>query len=310
MIRDTSAISQTHEACPICGHSDFVEKPRYSFAHLIKCRFCKMVFSKKIPSESELHAHYANYNRAKQISPLTIQKYQVLLKEFNTFNRNNRILDVGCGSGFFLAEAQREGWESTGTEFGDDAVEFCRTKNLNVLEGSVESIDFADNYFDVITSFEVIEHLSFPFPHMKELHRILRPGGLLYMTTPNFGSITRFMLKENWDIITYPEHLSYFEKKTLDFALKRSGFNRGKLIANGISIDRLRNSIKKKKVVIKKKALVKPTNKRMLTNEGIRRASEKNGFIKILRRSIDGSLNLFGMGEFLKGYYVKPKSEM
>lgn len=310
MKQDTSASNKTHQACPICGDTSLVKLPRYNSAHLVRCGKCKMVFSINIPTEAELHAHYANYTRARHVSPLTIQKYHVLLKEFSNYNQGNRILDVGCGSGFFVEEAQGKGWESTGTEFGADAVEFCRAKSLNVLEGSVESIGFPDNHFDVITSFEVIEHLSYPLPHMTELHRILRPGGLLYMTTPNFGSITRILLKEGWNLITYPEHLSYFDSWSLDSALKNAGFKRKKLIADGISVDRLRNSIKKKKVISENTAPEKQAKKRVFTNEGIRRASEKNGFIKILRRSIDGSLNVFGIGEFLKGYYEKPKPEM
>src|SRR5690606_20946181 len=167
-------------------------------------------------------------------------------------------------------------------------VDFCKNKGLNVFEGSVEEIGLEKESYDIITSFEVIEHLTYPKEHLEELFRLLRPGGILYITTPNFNALTRYILKAEWSIITYPEHLTYFSANTLNYALESVGFKRKKMIADGISIDRLRNSFAKKKVVSENDNPGTQERKKIrITNESVRQASEKNPLFRAARITID-----------------------
>jgi len=292
--------------CPVCLSPDQLKLDAYRKFHLTKCINCKLVYSDRIPTTAELVAHYQKYNRNSSISPLTIKKYHQLLGEFRAYYSHGKILDVGCGSGFFLKEANQLGWDATGTEFGENSVTHCRNLNLNVYEGSIESLAFETGHFDVVTSFEVIEHLSDPLTHMQELYRILRPGGLLYMTTPNFNSISRYLIKDKWSVLSYPEHLSYFNAHSLDFALRNSGFIKKSLRADGVSIDRLRSAFSKEKKVSEKQGKSKPTKKPWLTNEAIREASDNKKTVKYLRQFLDTGLNVTRLGDFLKGSYLKP----
>jgi len=278
---------------------------QYAACHLVKCKSCSMIYAERIPANQELENHYKNYSRGRYVSDLTIQKYRELLGQFGATAKNRRVLDVGCGSGFFLETAKKAGWQAIGTEFGNESIAHCREKDIEVYEGDILRIDLPKESFDVITSFEVIEHLSDPKSHIQRLYELLAPGGILYITTPNMNAITRYILKDAWSIISYPEHLSYFSPKTLNKLLCQEGLTKKWLRADGLSVDRLVNHFKKKKVVSENESPDKAKVK--LTNESVRQASQKYVLIRLLRGMIDGILNVSRSGEFLKGFYIKSK---
>ena len=302
------AKSRIHKACPICGRDQFKPSTTFQSIHLASCRNCGMSFVLRIPTEEELNEYYSHYARERYVSDLTIAKYKSLLEKFNEYQKTGNLLDVGCGSGFFLDVVKQSNWKGIGTEYGEASVQFCRKKGLDVYEGAIENQTFEKEIFDVVTSFEVIEHLSYPIEHLERIFELLRPGGLLYITTPNFGSISRSLLKTKWKVIGYPEHLSYFSAKTLDYSLKLVGFKKIRLFADGLNIDGLQNALHKKRVVHENNAPTSKANKVSITNESVRRASENNKAFRLLRKLIDWGLNQTQKGEFLKGYYIKPKS--
>ena len=123
----------------------------YQTAHLCQCKDCGFVFSKQIPTENELVEHYNRYSRNDYLSPLTIKRYNELLDQFEKYRRNNKLLDVGCGVGYFLDEAQKRGWEVYGTEFTDDAFKICKEKNINMSKGVLDPKNYELEAFDVIT---------------------------------------------------------------------------------------------------------------------------------------------------------------
>lgn len=266
-----------------------------------------MVFAARIPSSAELTAHYARYRRDRYVSPFTLDKYRQLLAGFEPYRLQNRILDVGCGSGFFLDIAREWGWSSYGTEYGDEAVAFCRSKGLEAREGSLESVHFPAGHFDVVTSFEVIEHLSFTRSHLEEIHRVLRPGGLLYLTTPNFNAISRRWMKEKWSVVAYPEHLTYFTPRTLRLAGRRAGFEVVIVYSDGVNVDRLINWYKKRKAIDENELPEVNQKVSRINNESIRRAAAGNPIISLARRGVDAGLRWMGAGDFLKAYFIKPE---
>lgn len=296
-----------HNSCPVCNSNSFIALNNYSAHHLVRCTTCSMTFAHRIPSPLELENHYKGYSRGRFVSELTIQKYEELLTRFCQFTEGKRVLDVGCGSGFFLESAKNSGWDAIGTEYGSESIEHCTGKGLIVHEGDILTIDLPKDSFDVITSFEVIEHLVDPKSHIKRLFELLKPGGLLYITTPNINAVTRYILKEKWSIISYPEHLSYFTPHTLNKILVQEGFIKNQLTADGLSVDRLMNHFSKKNVVSENESPEKA--KVLVTNESVRQASKKYLLVKLLRQVIDTTLNASGTGEFLKGLYIKPNNE-
>jgi 2-polyprenyl-3-methyl-5-hydroxy-6-metoxy-1,4-benzoquinol methylase len=238
-----SSNAQVLVACPVCGGRRLSPLRAYRRAHLTRCRGCGLVFADRRPGEAELTAHYGGYSRADYDSPITRRRYRELLAGFERYRRTGRILDFGCGIGFFLEEARGRGWEAHGTEFERRAVEIVRAKGLSCAQAPIEPDSFEPDSFDVVTAFEVVEHLGDPRAEAAAIAAALRPGGLLYLTTPNFGSLSRRLLRGRWSVVSYPEHLSYFTPATLSSWLGRFGLVPVELTTTGVSLARLRRGL-------------------------------------------------------------------
>jgi len=136
------------------------------------------------------------------------------------------LLEVGAGAGFFLKAAERAGWKVAGIEISDEGVRFARDElGLNVEKESAEELSFPPESFDAVVMLEVIEHLLNPLHVLTLVRRVLRPKGLLVITTPNFNALSRFALGRKWAVLTPAEHLFIFTETTLRKLLERAGFN-------------------------------------------------------------------------------------
>lgn len=141
------------------------------------------------------------------------------------FIKHGRLLDVGCGNGRFLRTMQTLGWDVSGVEFSDDGIRVCRKANLPVHHGDLQSADFPDAHFDVITVRHVIEHIPEPQSFARELSRILKPGGQLLMETPNSQALGRQWLSVNWFANEVPRHLFLYNPDNLRLLARQSGLH-------------------------------------------------------------------------------------
>src|SRR5262249_7804790 len=148
--------------CLICGSRKLLPLKRYYSSHLVNCGSCGFVFSQKIPAIEELVAHYEHYGRDDYLSPVTVKRFHQILDRLEKFRKTNRMLDVGCGIGYFLESAKSRGWEVYGTEFTDEAVAICVSKGIKMKKGKLRTEDYEPNFFDAIISIEVIEHINNP----------------------------------------------------------------------------------------------------------------------------------------------------
>jgi SAM-dependent methyltransferase len=133
-------------------------------------------------------------------------------------------LEVGCGVGHFLVALEAAGFEAWGTEVSASALARLRKKGLRVLEGSLPALRLEPERFDAVVLFEVLEHVDEPIEHLREARRVLRNGGALLVTTPNFGSLSRRLLGEAWRVVD-PEHVTLFTTRGLCRILERAGFD-------------------------------------------------------------------------------------
>jgi 2-polyprenyl-3-methyl-5-hydroxy-6-metoxy-1,4-benzoquinol methylase len=134
-----------------------------------------------------------------------------------------RLLDVGCGNGSFIAGMAQLGWEVTGVEFDEKAVEAARERGVRVLSGSLAEQRFPDDSFDAITLSNVIEHLPDPIGTFRELKRILAPGGRLVMVTPNIDSAGHRIFRRCWRGLEPPRHLFLFNRAVFRELARQSG---------------------------------------------------------------------------------------
>lgn len=134
------------------------------------------------------------------------------------------LLDVGCGDGSFLRLANTCGWNVVGLDPDPKAVVNAAGMGITVHEGGIDKFNADSNLFDVITLNHVIEHVRDPIKLLRSAHRLLKPGGTLYVETPNRGSFGAQMFGESWRGLEPPRHLVIFNQESLRIALRSVGF--------------------------------------------------------------------------------------
>jgi SAM-dependent methyltransferase len=135
-----------------------------------------------------------------------------------------RLLDVGCGAGEFLAEMQAAGWRVDGVEPNPIAADLARRRGIPVFERPIGDATLPEGSFDAITFRLVLEHLPNPVQTLSACFRILRPGGLVWVATPNLASEGHRVFGRDWIFLDPPRHAVLLTPASLTLALERSGF--------------------------------------------------------------------------------------
>jgi 2-polyprenyl-3-methyl-5-hydroxy-6-metoxy-1,4-benzoquinol methylase len=143
---------------------------------------------------------------------------------FLSSKEGGSLLDVGCGNGQTLEWMAALGWQVQGLDTDLVAVQVARSKGLKVMEGGLQSQEFATGSFDVIFMGHVIEHVHAPLSLMKECYRVLKPGGRLIVITPNVRSWGQRFYKSDWRGLEPPRHLQIFARPSLSRLSGLAGF--------------------------------------------------------------------------------------
>lgn len=136
------------------------------------------------------------------------------------------LVDIGCGNGQFLDISSKLGWEAWGVDLDPKAVETARKTGANVIQGGFPNTGLPTAHFDVVTLSHVIEHVHDPIAALQEVFRILKPGGQLWLATPNLDSFGHYRFAEAWRGLEPPRHLTLFTKNSIRYALKKSNFSK------------------------------------------------------------------------------------
>ena len=135
-----------------------------------------------------------------------------------------RLLDVGCGNGNFLEFARRAGWQVRGLDFDPVAVAAARARGLDVLEGTIKLLDCESECYDRITLSHILEHVYDPWEILSSCYRLLKPGGVLWLETPNMNGNGRAAFGQYWRGLEPPRHLHLFSRKCLRDKIAEIGF--------------------------------------------------------------------------------------
>ncbi len=176
--------------CPICrGESLRVLEEDAPPHRVLRCCRCGLVYVDPPPRRDALHRRYGP---AYYTEWVTTQKrarerlWAERLQIVESLVPSGRLLDVGCGEGSFLVQAQRRGWEVAGTEISAWAAEHAgRRLRQPVFCGELQDAGYPSRHFDVVTLWHVLEHVAAPFPILGEIRRILKPTGRLVVAVPN-----------------------------------------------------------------------------------------------------------------------------
>ena len=143
------------------------------------------------------------------------------------YKAKGRLLDIGCATGAFLVYMRNHqvNWQLKGVETSPYASQIARTQyNLDVFTGSLEEAKFPDLYFDVVSLWEVLEHLQNPIDTLTEVHRVLKKDGIIVLRVPNGSSFDARLFKQYWEGLDPPRHLFVFTPNTIKEVFKKTGF--------------------------------------------------------------------------------------
>jgi len=198
--------------CPACGSgSTYPQLPREEL---------EVFYSVESYDDNKTRVPFlANY--FKSLHPwIRIRK---ILPYFS--GKTGRMLDIGCGRGWQLKYFRDRGWEVWGTELSGRASAFAREQlGLNIIIEDIKNFHFEKEYFDVVSLWHVLEHLTDPKETMQEVERITKNEGLLFISLPNFSSWQARIFNKNWFLIEMPKHLYHFTPASLEGILGITGF--------------------------------------------------------------------------------------
>jgi glycosyltransferase involved in cell wall biosynthesis/2-polyprenyl-3-methyl-5-hydroxy-6-metoxy-1,4-benzoquinol methylase len=231
----TSGNKCTVKTCLVCNGPRIYYLFSTSDYRVVRCDDCGLVFLNPQPGDGELsHIYGADYflgsdteagrRAVSEIKQATARLYLVESRRYSGL-KNGRLLEVGCGDGDFLVTAEAEGWQVTGVEYSIAACEKARNrlKQGDVRVGELAQAELPSEQFNFCVLSDVIEHVRDPLAFLREIHRVLKPGGTLFIATPDIGSWSARIMKQKW-MEFKTEHLVYFDRHTLQTALIKSGF--------------------------------------------------------------------------------------
>jgi SAM-dependent methyltransferase len=137
--------------------------------------------------------------------------------------KKGRLLDVGCGDGDFLLGMQERGWQVHGLDISPVAVDLARRKGLDVFQGELASADYERHSFDLITMWDVLEHLHDPASELQQVAKLLKPSGRFVVTIPNPHSLDFWIFGKTWTGLDTPRHLYVYNRPALLRLLEGAG---------------------------------------------------------------------------------------
>lgn len=219
-------------ACPLCGSTENTKEFERLDSPLLKCSCCELRFHEKIPADlsdvyqdpniivypmDDTDGHY-NYRKDR----FGRERVKLLERHCGDLSKK-KILDVGCGNGYFLSALKETGAKCMGAEFSDKWRKFTMEKTgLPIYGERLEN--FPEKDFDIITLFDVLEHIEKPIPFIEAVRNLLKPKGHILIYTPNVDSFSLRVMREYSNNVDPSEHLVLFCYKSLEYLGKITGF--------------------------------------------------------------------------------------
>ncbi|KKP69545.1 hypothetical protein A2X44_03360 [candidate division CPR3 bacterium GWF2_35_18] len=214
----------------LCCNNSLSEYASIGIYRIQICPICRSGFT--FPRQSPDNEFYPEqYYQGEGVIQKTLFRIKKLFiytprqKKISKYKKQGKILDFGCGDGSFLETFSVKRWDRYGIDASLSAYKLSKKRDLKVDCYKSEKLKYADQFFDVITLNHVLEHLEIPEQILKELKRILKDDGILYLELPRFDGFWSRTFKAEWPSnADIPRHLNHFSHRGLILLLEKSGF--------------------------------------------------------------------------------------
>lgn len=294
-------------ACAVCGASPLTRvlearSTDGATAWLGRCPGCTLVQVLDRPDRQALADYYSRYSYAGEsawaVPEATVVALDRLASSLAVHRRTNRCLDVGCGAGAILEALKRNGWEAEGTELSATAADRLEGRGFRIHRGPIEELDLPRDAFDVVVLSEVVEHLRDPAAALRKLVPALRRGGIVYLTTPNFQSLSRRLLGARWRVVAVPEHLYYFSPRALGGMLRAVGLQPLRVWTVGLNPFELLEGLRAPREQV---ACAPEAASAQSRGDALRLAAVRRPWVRAAKALLNAALRLSGLGDTLKG---------
>lgn len=235
--------------CNLCGQDDYVVRfpatiqpqeqldvdafsctnPGYGHhAQIVQCKNCGYVYANPRWSGDEILEAYTavtddTYVQERAGRELTFQKHLRSLEKRVGQANGRSLLDIGAYIGVFVETATRAGWQACGVEPSEWAATVAQRQGLQVIHGTQDAPQLTGKQFDVVTMWDVIEHVADPSGEIGKAYQLLEPGGWLVIHTMDIDSLMARLMRGRWPWLM-DMHIHYFSQKTLQQMLEKNGF--------------------------------------------------------------------------------------
>lgn len=234
----------THDTCPVCGSTDLkphVECEDHLVSHrkfaVIVCGQCGMGMTQNAPSPVHIGAYYKSENYIShsdtrkglvngiyhRVRNLMLTRKQKLLERMSDGQRRN-LLDIGCGTGYFINHMKDNGWKVHGTEIDPDARRIASEQLGQEISDSVGIFDLPTDEYDVITMWHVLEHVYELDDYLRQIGLLIRKGGYFIVAVPNYTCYDARKYKGHWAAYDLPRHLWHFSPNAIKQLIEGFGF--------------------------------------------------------------------------------------
>lgn len=217
--------------CKVCKNKDenkFKEKFTKDNLTVVQCQNCSFVF---LPPFFRKNISYHDYKDEKVLQQVRlgnnwakIQRNLLRFKLIKKYKKDGKLFDLGAGWGHFLYTARLLGYDISGVEVSDLPNLYCNQDlNLNVEHKDFFDIDLKESYYDIITMWDVLEHIDDSDKALERCAKMLKTGGFLVIQVPQVDSFISKIRKDKWNMLGI-EHVNYFSKNTIKILLEKHGF--------------------------------------------------------------------------------------
>lgn len=226
--------------CPLCGSDEAYPVLQWRTRRMVRCDRCSLLYRNPRPTASDIREAYgAERTSLEEEERVGDRRSHQFHRFFDIFpNRPGRLLDIGCGYGFFLKMAKERGWEAVGIDLDPKGIAYAKEHlQVNALLGDLRDVDFPDGSFDLVTLWNVIECVPDPVEALRQARRVLKWGGTIFIRTQNEAwqhfsfRLTSLLPRLGWRRLfeknpfpTFVFHMSSFSRSTLRRLIEQAGF--------------------------------------------------------------------------------------